>query len=178
MHVRDARVEDAEALCAIYNHYIEHTIITFDEQVLQPAIFAERIGRILQRFPWLVIEEEGRVLGYAYASEWGDRSAFRYTVTSSIYLHPEAPKRKGMGEMLYRALLSQLVDRGFQRVIAAIAVPNEGSVALHHKLGFSQAGYFHAMGYKFGRWIDVIYLELSLAPPGASDRVPTQDASS
>ncbi|WP_293652982.1 GNAT family N-acetyltransferase [Thiolapillus sp.] len=163
MRIRDVQVGDAEILCAIYNHYIEHTTITFDEQSLQPEAFALQIEHVSQRYPWLVIEEKGQVLGYAYASEWGSRSAFRYTVASSIYLHPEAPKRKGMGEMLYRALLSQLADRGFCRVIAAIAVPNEGSVALHKKLGFSQAGYFHAMGYKFQRWIDVIYLELPLA---------------
>lgn len=85
-------------LCAIYNHYIEHTTITFDEQSLQPEAFALQIEHVSQRYPWLVIEEKGQVLGYAYASEWGSRSAFRYTVASSIYLHPEAPKRKGMGK--------------------------------------------------------------------------------
>jgi len=162
MRVRDAGIGDAQILCSIYNHYIEHTTVTFEEQALQPEEYAGRIDTILQRYPWLVIEDDGQVLGYAYAGEWKPRSAFRYTVESSIYLHPQTPKRTGMGEMLYRALLSRLADEGFHQVIAAITIPNEGSIALHHKLGFSEAGRFHEVGYKFQCWIDVVYMELQL----------------
>ncbi len=162
MQVRDVTRNDAVALCFIYNHYIEHTTITFEEQTLQPDAFARRIDSVVASYPWLVVEEGGQVLGYACADEWKSRSAFRYTVESSIYLHPQAPKRRGTGEHLYRALLTRLAAQGFHQVIAAITIPNAGSVALHHKLGFSDAGYFHEVGYKFQQWIDVVYMELRL----------------
>lgn len=162
MHVRDVMPSDAVALCSIYNYYIEHTTITFEEQILQAGVFAQRIDSVVASYPWLVVEEAGRVLGYACAGEWKSRSAFRYTVESSVYLHPQAPKRRGTGEYLYRALLTRLATQGFHQVIAAITIPNASSLALHHKLGFSDAGYFHEVGYKFQQWIDVVYMELRL----------------
>ncbi|WP_456417335.1 N-acetyltransferase family protein [Thiolapillus sp.] len=162
MLIRDATLEDAAALCSIYNHYITRTTITFEEQPLQTEAFAERIRGVRASYPWLVAEKGGVVLGYAYARAWQSRSAYRHTAESSVYLHPQAPRRQGTGEQLYRSLLLQLASRKIHRVIAAIAVPNESSIALHHKLGFDEAGYFHEVGYKFRRWIDVLYMELPL----------------
>ncbi|WP_457675303.1 N-acetyltransferase family protein [Thiolapillus sp.] len=165
MIVRDVEPDDAAALCAIYNHYIEHTIVTFEEQPLHQETFARRILETTARYPWLVLEEEGNLLGYAYASEWKSRSAFRYTVESSIYLHPEAPRRRGYGRRLYEGLLTLLAREGYHQVIAAITQPNDASMALHQALGFVKAGCFHEVGYKFHRWIDVAYLELRLEKP-------------
>ncbi len=162
MMVRNVELDDAGALCAIYNHYIERTIITFEEQPLHPETFARRIRETTARYPWLVLEDDGIVVGYAYASEWKSRSAFRYTVESSIYLHPQAPRRKGYGRKLYGRLLSSLARQGYHRVIAAVTQPNDASMGLHECLGFTPAGYFHEVGYKFQRWIDVAYLELDL----------------
>ncbi|WP_456374258.1 N-acetyltransferase family protein [Thiolapillus sp.] len=162
LNVRKVEMEDAEELCAIYNHYIEHTIVTFEEEVLDGGSFSRRIQGISARYPWLVLEEQGRLLGYAYASEWKARSAFRYTVETSIYLHPDAPRRKGCGSLLYGRLLSLLAGEGYHRVIAAITQPNDASMALHARFGFVPAGVFHEAGYKFNRWIDVAYLELGL----------------
>ncbi len=162
MLIRRVLRQDAQALCDIYNYYIEHTAITFEEQLLDHAEFEARIQAISGVYPWFVAEENGQILGYTYAAEWKARSAFRYSVETSIYLHPQAPKRQGIGETLYRGLLSSLGEQGFHRVIAAITIPNEKSIALHRKLGFEKAGYFHEVGYKFQRWIDVVYMELPL----------------
>jgi phosphinothricin acetyltransferase len=160
--VRNVEADDADALCAIYNHYIEHTTVTFEERVLDATAFARRIQHVSARYPWLVLENDGAILGYAYASEWNSRSAFRYTVEASIYLHPEAPRRKGHGKLLYGQLLSLLAREGYHRVIAAITQPNDASMVLHAGFGFARAGCFHEAGYKFNRWIDVAYLELGL----------------
>jgi phosphinothricin acetyltransferase len=173
MVIRNVVLEDAPALCDIYNYYIECTAITFEEQILTESAFSQRIQTISSSYPWLVIEENNQILGYAYAGEWKSRSAFRYTVESSIYLHPQAPGRQGIGESLYRRLLSLLAERGFHRVIAAITVPNENSIALHKKLEFEEAGYFGEVGYKFQRWIDVIYMELRL-PQAVSNQISSK----
>ena len=163
--VRNVELDDAEALCAIYNHYIEHTTVTFEERSLEPQTFARRIRQVADRYPWLVMQESDAIVGYAYASEWKSRSAFRYTVESSIYLHPQAPRRQGYGRTLYGRLLSLLAREGYHRVIAAITQPNDASMALHEGFGFASAGYFHEVGYKFHRWLDVAYLELGLEKP-------------
>ncbi|BAO44717.1 GNAT family N-acetyltransferase [Thiolapillus brandeum] len=144
---------------------MEHTTITFEERLLEPQDFARRIGRVAARYPWLVLEENGKTIGYAYASEWKSRSAFRYTVESSIYLHPQAPRRQDCGKVLYGRLLSLLAREGYHKVIAAVTQPNDASMALHHGFGFVTAGYFHEVGYKFHDWIDVAYLELGLEKP-------------
>jgi len=162
MIVRNVELDDAGALCAIYNHYIEHTIVTFEEQPLHPETFARRIRETTARHPWLVLEDDGVPVGYAYASEWKSRSAFRHTVESSIYLHPRTPRGRGYGKRLYGGLLSRLAREGRHLVIAAITQPNEASMALHQSLGFVTAGCFHEAGYKFHRWIDVAYLTLHL----------------
>ncbi len=164
MIVRNVGLDDAGALCAIYNHYIEHTIVTFEEQPLRRETFVQRIRETTVRYPWLVLEDDGVPLGYAYASEWKSRSAFRYTVESSIYLHPQVPRRKGHGSLLYARLLSVLAREGYHQVIAAITQPNPASMAMHERFGFVTAGCFHEVGYKFNRWIDVAYLELRLTP--------------
>ncbi len=161
MMIRDVNGNDAEALCAIYNHYVEATVITFEEAVVSPAEMGRRIADITARFPWLVYEESGAVAGYAYAGPWKPRSAFRHTVESSVYV-ADGCHGRGIGTQLYRALLTALRTTEVHSVISGIALPNPASVRLHENFGFQKTGHFHDVGRKFDQWIDVGYWELLL----------------
>jgi phosphinothricin acetyltransferase len=116
--------------------------------------------------PWLVADEDGAVLGYAYASPWKKRPAYRYAVEITVYLDPEATHR-GLGTALYRSLFSKLRDRPVHAVIGGIALPNPESVRLHEKFGMRKVAHFEAVGFKFSHWIDVAYWEVRLhgGPP-------------
>lgn len=158
--IRPARAADADALARIYNHYIRETIITFEEQPVDAAAMALRMDETAAAsLPWLVAEAGGAVLGYAYASKWKGRCAYRYSVESTVYLDA-AKTGRGLGTPLYRALIDALRGRSLHAVIGGIALPNEASVALHEKLGFRKVAQFPEVGYKFGRWIDVGYWQL------------------
>jgi L-amino acid N-acyltransferase YncA len=156
MTIRSANKADALAIVAIYNHYVLNSIITFDEAPASAAQFIERMELSSSRFPWLVAEEKGTVLGYAYASEWKSRCAYLHTAESTIYLDATATG-KGIGTSLYSTLLTALSASGFRTAIGGISVPNPGSIALHQKCGFEKIGHFEEVGYKFGKWIDVEY---------------------
>jgi phosphinothricin acetyltransferase len=161
-HLRSASAADAASICAIYNAYVETTTITFEEDTVAEQDMAQRIADVgAARLPWLVLEVDGKVVGYAYATKWRARPAYRYSVESTIYLDRKFAGR-GLGRMLYSALLDELRERGLHLVIGGIALPNESSVALHEKLGFRKAAHFTEVGLKFGRWIDVGYWELQL----------------
>lgn len=159
--LRDCTAQDAEPLCAIYNHYVEETAVTFEEAAVRADEMARRIAQVRCQFPWLVWEEDRTVVGYAYAAPWRPRSAYRHSVETTIYLDPGAT-RKGIGTALYRSLIDRLGLLGVHRAVGGIALPNPASVALHEKLGFVNIGRFHEIGCKFGRWIDVGYWELRL----------------
>lgn len=159
--IRSSVEADIARICDIYNHYIRETVVTFEETPLLVEEMARRIDDVRKRFPWLVIEADGVVAGYAYASLWKTRSAYRFAVESTIYLAPEAVGR-GLGTTLYRALLDLLPQCDVHRAVGCIALPNEGSVALHEKLGFRKIGVFDQVGWKFGRWVDVGYWELAV----------------
>ena len=159
--IRECLASDAATVCEIYNHYILDTVVTFEETPLGVAEMAQRIAEIGAVFPWLVIEEGGVVIGYAYASTWKTRSAYRFAVESTIYLAPQSAGR-GLGRGLYAVLLAEIRRRGFHSVIGGIALPNGASVALHEKLGFKKIGVFTQVGWKFDRWVDVGYWELIL----------------
>jgi L-amino acid N-acyltransferase YncA len=152
--IREARPEDAEAMCRIYNHYVINTIITFEEEPISLKEMKDRIVKVTRTLPWLVWEENGTVNGYAYASNWKTRSAYRFSVESTIYLHPDVIGR-GLGRKLYASLLSELRSRFLHCVIGVIALPNESSVALHERLGFQKVAHFKEVGWKFNHWIDV-----------------------
>lgn len=152
---------DLAGICEIYNHYVEHTCVTFEEDPVLPEDMQSRIEQVTAAFPWLVYEEAGRVLGYAYANQWKPRGAFRYTVEASVYLHVDSAGR-GLGSQLYRALLDRLRAQGTHLVIAGISLPNEASIRLHQRLGFQEAGYWVQAGYKFDRWIDLSYWQMVL----------------
>jgi phosphinothricin acetyltransferase len=151
--IRPAVESDVAVIVAIYNHYVAHTVITFEEEAVPATQMAERIRDVQSAsLPWLVAEQSGRVLGYAYASKWKARSAYRFSVESTIYVDREA-----VGQGLGRALFAALKTRGAHAVIGGVALPNEPSVALHEKLGMKKVAHFEQVGFKFGRWIDVGY---------------------
>jgi L-amino acid N-acyltransferase YncA len=153
---------DAEAICAIYNHYVLETSVSFEEAPVSTEEMAGRIADVAAAgLPWLVLVEEGTVVGYAYATKWRARPAYRYSVESSVYLDVRHTGR-GLGRSLYDALLAQLRERELHLVIAGIALPNEASVGLHERLGYRKAAHFNEIGLKFGRWADVGYWQLQI----------------
>ncbi|MCC7054547.1 MAG: N-acetyltransferase [Gemmatimonadaceae bacterium] len=157
--VREVTAADAGALAAIYNHYVRETVITFEEEPVTAAEMWHRIEEVHRTgHPYIVAEEDGEVIGYAYASLWKSRSAYRHTTESTVYLAPGATGR-GAGTALYAALLDALTTRGFHAVLGGIALPNAASVALHEKLGFRKVAHFEQTGFKFGGWVDVGYWE-------------------
>jgi len=159
--IRPATPQDAAAICSIYNPYVTGTAITFEEQPVSIEAMQTRITEVIDTFPWLVLEEENVVLGYAYAMPWRARPAYRFSVETTIYLGPSAQKR-GFGSALYRALIEGLRGSGLHSAIGGIALPNTASLALHEKLGFKKVAHFSEVGWKFGRWIDVGYWQLNL----------------
>jgi L-amino acid N-acyltransferase YncA len=166
--VRSATAADAAAIAAIYNPHVTGSIVTFEEEPVADAEMARRIAEIVPRLPWLVGAIEGTVVGYAYASPWKTRSAYRYSVETSIYMAADRAGR-GLGRRLYTALLDDLRARGLQVAIGGISLPNAASVALHERLGFAPVAVFPGVGWKLGRWVDVGYWQLALGPAG---RVP------
>ncbi len=153
---------DATAIAALYNHYVVNTSVTFEEEAVAIEEMAQRIADTqAAELPWLVYEENQRILGYAYASKWKSRCAYRYAVESTVYLDKAATGR-GLGTTLYTALLAELRKQNLHCVIGGIALPNTASVALHEKFGFQKVAQFKEVGWKFDQWIDVGYWELIL----------------
>ena len=159
--IRFATPEDAPDICSIYNHFVENTTITFEEKPVDQEEMRQRIVENAAVLPWLVWTEENKVQGFCYASKWKTRSAYRHSVESTIYLHPQSIRR-GIGTQLYSSLLDRLRQRGMHVVIGGIALPNQASVALHEKLGFRKVACFEQVGWKFNEWIDVGYWQLFL----------------
>jgi phosphinothricin acetyltransferase len=161
--IRQAIEADAARISEIYNHYVLHTIVTFEETPVSVSEIQNRMVGVLEaRLPWLVAERDGSVLGYAYATQWKRRIGYRFSVESTIYLEP-GTERAGVGTMLYTELIAQLRKRGdIHAVFGGIALPNPGSVALHEKIGMSKVAHLREVGQKFGEWVDVGYWELIL----------------
>jgi L-amino acid N-acyltransferase YncA len=162
LNIRNASVDDARSIASIYNHFVLTTSISFEETEVSPVEMAGRIADVQAAgLPWLVAEVDGMVAGYAYATKWRVRHAYRFSVESSVYLAP-AYAGQGIGSTLYRALLDRLRDGGYHLAIGGIALPNAASIALHEKLGFEKVAQFREVGFKFGSWTDVGYWQLSL----------------
>jgi len=163
MMIRDAARDDAAAIVAIYNYFIVNTPITFEEQALTEGDMTQRIADVQDgHLPWIVAEFDGVVVGYAYATKWRVRNAYRYSVESTVYLAPSSVGH-GTGRLLYTALIKRLSGQGYHVVIGGIALPNAASVALHEALGFQKVAEFKDVGFKFGRWVDVGYWQLMLS---------------
>ena len=155
--IRDVTRDDAVAIAAIYNHYITNSIATFEEEPLAPGQVQSRIEATLaEQLPYLVATDGEDIVGYAYASEWNGRCAYKYSVEVTVYLAHDRTGG-GTGTTLYNALFSQLEQRGYHVAIAGISLPNEASVALHEKFGMKKVAHFEEVGHKFGDWVDVGY---------------------
>jgi L-amino acid N-acyltransferase YncA len=164
LSIRDADpARDAVACAAIYAPHVEGSPVSFEERAPDAAEMAARIERYAASHAWLVAEREGEVLGYANASAFRDRPAYRWSVTVSIYLAEEA-RGRGVGRALYGALFDRLRERGFRMACAGITLPNEASVGLHETLGFELVGVNREIGWKDGAWRDVGWYQLELAP--------------
>lgn len=163
--IRTAATEDAQRLLEIYGYYVETTAISFEYEVPSLKAFAERIAHTLIKYPYLILEEDGIILGYAYAGPLKDRTAYDHSCEVTIYLDRNA-KGKGYGRALYEALEEALKDRGITNLYACIADPvtedeylTRNSEQFHAHLGYTKAGTFHQCGYKFGRWYNMIWME-------------------
>lgn len=160
--IRAVTPDDITAITAIYNYYILNSVATFEETILAESDIAGRVQTLLAlNLPWLVAEHDGDIVGYAYAGQWKQRSAFRFAVEISVYLSPSL-EAKGWGTKLYQALFTQLRDSDISTVIAGITLPNPASCALHEKMGMTKVGHFHDVGFKFDRWLDVGYWQVKL----------------
>lgn len=151
--IRAATFSDASAITAIYNYYILNTTITFELYPITRGETIKRMEKHKEVGPYLVYEEDGEVIGYAYVSRFRERQAYENTVEASIYLK-NGCGGKGLGTQLYSELLSQ-VSLQCHVIIGGIALPNEASVRLHEKCGFKKVAHFSEVGKKFGKWIDV-----------------------
>lgn len=150
------------AIAAIYNHYVENSVVTFEETPISAQDIQQRIALVQNDdLPWIVAIEGDKLVGYAYATRWKARSAYRYSVESTVYLTP-AQQGKGVGTLLYQALISELKVLEINSVIGGITLPNPASVALHEKLGMKQVAHFEKIGYKLGAWQDVGYWQMNL----------------
>ncbi len=159
--IRPVIESDAKEIAEIYNYYILNTIATFQEDKVSESDIKDKINQVIRSYPWFVFEENNKVIGYAYANQWKERTAYRFCVESSIYVKDEYQK-KGVGSQLLSYLISDLKEDDFHSVIAGIAFPNEASVAMYKKNGFRKVAHFTDIGYKFEQWIDLEYWELLL----------------
>lgn len=160
--IRDVQPNDAAQIVDIYNYYIEHTIITFEEELLSDTDIKTRIEKIRKKsYPFIVYEKDGLILGYAYLNNWRERTAYDITLETSIYLAHDIIG-SGIGTILYKELIKRSKTIGIHSLIGVISLPNAESQRLHHKLGFSLIGNFKESGRKFGKLIDVEFWQLVL----------------
>ena len=170
--IRLAREGDAAGIAEVYRPYVEDSRISFEEQAPDAAEMARRIAGDRPGFhPWLVAEEDGRILGFASSSPFRARPAYRWSVETGIYLAADACGR-GLGKRLLATLVGLLEKQGYVAAIGAIALPNEASVRLHEALGFVAAGTYRGTGFKMGEWLDVGLWEKELAPRSAMPAEP------
>ena len=180
--IRPTCEKDAAALARIYAYYVEKTAITFEYTAPDMAEMERRRQEISQRYPYLVAESDGKVVGYAYAHAFYGREAYAWSVESSIYVDVNIRKH-GIGRKLYEALEKALKSMGILNINACIAVPRNdqdpyvtnGSLNFHQRLGYTLVGRFHNSGYKFDRWYDVVWMEKMIGPHTVHPRFPAKN---
>ncbi len=172
MNLRFVFPEDVPSLLSIYERYIS-TEITFEYVLPSQEEFARRVSSISEIYPYLAAEEDGQLLGYAYAHRIAERAAYSWGAELSIYLHPDAVGQ-GLGRRLYGVLMELLRLQGVRTVYGLVSSPNPASEGLHRSLGFRLMGVQQKAGYKNGRWIDLLWFEKSIAPydPAPAPMIP------
>jgi L-amino acid N-acyltransferase YncA len=168
--IRDATESDAEACAAVYGPYVRDTSISFEVDVPSQAEMAGRIASAMDRHAWLVLEDGGRVVGFAYGNSFKERAAYRWSCETSIYLEV-GRRRTGGGRALYEALLGRLAERGYRRVFAGMTLPNDASAGIHRSLGFEPVGVYRKVGWKHGAWHDVAWMQKTI---GADEQPPVE----
>lgn len=162
--IRDCKPGDAAAIASIYNHFILNTCISFEETAVCADDMLQRLADVQAAgLPWLALCLDDVLIGYAYATKWRVRHAYRFSLESTVYLAP-GYGGQGYGQELYRALIDRCRSAGYHLLIGGIALPNDASVALHEKLGFVKTAHFSEVGFKFDAWRDVGYWQLKLGP--------------
>lgn len=170
--IRFARPEDAHGLAEIYKYYVLNTAVTYEYAPPSAEDFARRIGRTLEKYPYLLAEQNGEPVGYAYAGTFIARAAADWNAEVSIYLRSDR-RGAGIGRRLYDALENILREQGIVNAAAAIAAPGDhedeyltrGSLDFHSRMGYVTVGTFRKNGHKFGRWYDLVWMEKQLNPP-------------
>lgn len=169
--IRTATTEDAPMIAAIYAPYVLSSAVSFEDVPPPPSEIARRLSETIVYFPWLVAENDGTVMGYAYANRFRDRNAYRFACETSIYVAGDLHGR-GIGHNLYRVLLDTLTEQGYTQAVAWIAMPSEASIELHISMGFQRAGFLRSIGFKHGQWRDIAVLQKTLIPVNGPPEEP------
>jgi phosphinothricin acetyltransferase len=168
LQIRDALERDAQVIAGIYAHHVLTGTASYDTEPPSAAFHRDKIQRIAKcGWPFLVAESEDQVVGYAYATQFRDRAAYRFTCEDSIYVHPDHLGR-GVGKALLQALIERSAGFGFRTIIAVIGGAEPASIALHRSCGFEEVGRLKSVGFKFGRWLDSVYMQRELTGKGTS----------
>lgn len=171
MSIREATPADVPAMLEIYAYFVEHTAVSFEYETPTREEFLRRLDEHTRQFPWLVWQEDRKVLGYVYAGAPFERAAYRWCAEISCYLAPEV-RGRGVGRQLYARTEEILRAQGYRTVYAVVTSANAPSMAFHKALGYHEFAKFAACGFKNGAWYDVSWLEKRLQPDGAPERFP------
>ena len=169
--IRIATEADATFVHDVYGHYVYHSNATFSTENPDVESYREKIRHTLEIYPFYICEVDGTPCGFAYGAQIRPHEAYKWDVEATIYLAPDAPRRKGIGSAMYLKLLDTLQGQGFKTVYGVITDQNEPSLALHRALGFVEAGHFRNMGYKNGQWLGVIWMQKNL---GTFEGIPAE----
>jgi L-amino acid N-acyltransferase YncA len=156
LNIRSCEAKDVQQIADIYNYYIENTVITFEEMPLSASDMGRRIASYTERYPWYVCEVDGYIAGYAYATKWKERTAYKNTLEITVYIK-HSLTGSGYGKALFSALIESLNQTDCHVMLGCIALPNAASVGLHEHFGFKKVAHFPEVGRKFDRWLDVGY---------------------
>lgn len=163
-NIRLATINDAQSILEIYQYYVLETPISFETEKPSLDEMKNRINETLKKFPWLVLEQDGLIQGYAYANSFKARSAYSWSVETTVYVRNDR-LGQGIGKQLYTKLLDMLKDQGVVNVIGGVTLPNAKSVQLHESFGFTQVANFRDAGFKLSKWWDVGYWQLQFQKP-------------
>ncbi len=159
--IRLVHHSDSEAIANIYNHYVEHTIVSFEQVPITSIEMLKRIQKVLEFGRWIVVESEGKLIGYAYSDLWNNRCSYEKTHVVSIYLNHTITVQ-GIGKMLYQDLINDPKKNCYHTLIGGVSLPNAASVGLHEHFGFNQVDHYQQVVFKFDKWINLGYWQLFL----------------